>query len=403
MKTGDLRVAIVGGGLGGTTAAILLQHSGYAVQVYEQAPEINRIGAGIHLHANVMKVMQAAGVDKTMLQIGLCPQTWLNRTWDTGEVVFAPPVQDWERQYGAPHLIMHRGDMQAVLTAALQPGSMHFGKRLIDLDERGGDLLLHFEDGSTVEADVVVGADGVNSKIREIMLGPEDPIYTGFVAYRAIYPTSLLGNFRVSADTTKWWSDDRHWAQEDRHFIIYYLTAARDEIYFVTGSPDPNWQGGVSPVPAEISEIKACYEGFHPEVMRVIEACPKASKWPLLEREPLPLWSRNRIVLLGDACHPMKPHMGQGAGMAIEDAAVLTRCLRQKGDDIEGAFLLYKSNRIDRTSRVQRVSHDNAWMNEPMDPSWVFAYDAMTVPLKLSAESSAIRPDTVQNAARQIA
>jgi 6-hydroxynicotinate 3-monooxygenase len=382
MAMSGLRIAIVGGGLGGTTAAILLQQSGYDVQVYEQAPEINRIGAGIHLHANVMRIMKAIGVDKTMLGIGLCPQTWLNRTWDTGDVLFAPPVQEWERQYGAPHLIMHRGDMQSVLTAALKPDSMKFAHRLVDLDERRDDLVLRFEDGTTAEADVVIGADGVNSKIREILLGPEAPIYTGFIAYRAIYPAHLLGDFRVSADTTKWWSDDRHWAQEDRHFITYYLTRTRDEIYFVTGSPDPNWQGGVSPMPAEIDEIVACYEGFHSEVMNVIKACPRASKWPLLEREPLPLWSRNRIVLLGDACHPMKPHMGQGAGMAIEDAAVLVRCIRMMGDNYDLAFRLYKANRIVRTSRVQHESHANTWMNYPIDPSWVFAYDALTVPLQ---------------------
>jgi 6-hydroxynicotinate 3-monooxygenase len=381
MTASALRIAIVGGGLGGTTAAILLQQHGFNVTVYEQAPEIQRIGAGIHLHANVMKVMKAIGVADTMLGIGLCPQTWLNRTWDTGDVLFAPPVQQWEAEYGAPHLIMHRGDMQAVLTAALAPEAMKFGKRLVDLEEKRGDMVLRFEDGSHAEADLVIGADGVNSKIREILLGPEAPTYTGFVAYRAIYPASLLGDFRVSADTTKWWSDDRHWAQEDRHFIIYYLTAARDEIYFVTGSPDPNWKGGVSPMPAEIDEIVECYRGFHPEVMNVIKACPKASKWPLLEREPLPLWSRNRIVLLGDACHPMKPHMGQGAGMAIEDAAVLVRCLKAKVDDVDGAFETYRAARIARTSKVQHVSHLNAWMNEPMDPSWVFAYDAMTVPL----------------------
>jgi 6-hydroxynicotinate 3-monooxygenase len=381
MTARQLRIAVVGGGLGGTTAGILLQQRGYDVTIYEQALEISRIGAGIHLHANVMKIMREIGLENTMLQVGIRPQTWLNREWDTGRVLFAPPIQQWEQRYGGPHLIIHRGDMQLILTAALNPGSIHFGKRLVDLDERGDDLFLHFEDGSLAEADVVVGADGVNSKVREILLGPEPPIYTGFVAYRAIFPTALLGDFRISADSTKWWSDERHWAREDRHFIIYYLTSARDEIYFVTGSPDPNWQGGVSPVSAQMSEIRACYEGFHPEVMRVIDACPQASKWPLLEREPLPLWSRNRIVLLGDACHPMKPHMGQGAGMAIEDAAVLTRCLIQMRDNVEDAFFLYKETRLERTSRVQRASHENTWMHHPTDPSWVYGYDALTVPL----------------------
>ena len=375
------RIAIVGAGLGGTTAGILLEKAGYPVTVYEQAPQLQRIGAGIHLHANLMRVMKAIGVAERMYDIGISPQTWYSREWDTGRILWAPSMEEWEKTYGIPHLVMHRGDMQAVLTAALSPDAVRFNKRLAGLDEKAGVMRLSFADGSSAEADVVIGADGVNSKIREILLGPEDPTYTGFVAYRAIYPASLLGDYRVAADTTKWWSDERLPAQEDRHFIVYYLTKARDEIYFVTGSPDPNWQGGVSPVPAEIDEIVECYKGFHPEVMNVIKACPKASKWPLLEREPLPLWSRNRIVLLGDACHPMKPHMGQGAGMAIEDAAVLVRCIKDKGDDIEGAFKMYREGRIARTSKVQRVSHENTWMNYPMDPSWVFAYDAMTVPL----------------------
>ncbi len=169
--------------------------------------------------------------------------------------------------------------------------------------------------------------------------------------------------------------------REDRHFIVYYLTGARDEVYFVTGSPEPNWPGGVSSIPATIAEIKKCYEGFHPEVQRVIDASPWASKWPLLERDPLPLWSRDNIVVLGDACHPMKPHMGQGAGMAIEDAAILARCVAASGDDFPTAFKLYRANRIERTSIVQKASHENTWMKYATDPSWVFAYDAFTVPL----------------------
>ena len=380
----NLRIAVVGGGLGGTTAAILLQQSGYNATVYESAQKLERIGAGIHLHPNVTRVMRAIGVDKTMFGIGLSPVRWLSREWDTGRVLYEPSMTEWEQEYGIPHLIMHRGDMQAVLTAALKPGTLKFDKRLVDLAERGSVIELIFADGSREEADIVIGADGVNSKVREILLGPEEPTYSGFVAYRSIFPAALLGDYRIRADTTKWWSDERLEAQEDRHCIIYYLTAKRDEIYFVTGSPDPNSQGGSTPVPATIDEIRTCYVGFHPEVQRVINACPAASKWPLLEREPLPLWSQGNIVVLGDACHPMKPHMGQGAGMAIEDAAMLVRCLKAHEDDPARAFTLYRDNRIERTSKVQRLSHENTWMHYPGDVSWVFAYDALTVPLQPS-------------------
>jgi len=384
VKSGNSRprIAIVGGGLGGTTAGIMLQQRGYDVAVYEQAPVLQRIGAGIHLHSNTMRVMQAIGVDKRMFEIGISPRNWYSREWDTGRILFEPSMEEWTRRFGIPHLIMHRGDMQAVLTDALKPENMKFGKRLEGLDESAsGEITLAFADGSKAKADIVIGADGVNSKIREILLGPEDPTYTGFVAYRAIFPTRLLGDYRVAADTTKWWSDERHPANEDRHFIIYYLTKARDEIYFVTGSPDPNFPGGTQPVPCGTDEMKVCYEGFHDEVQRVIDACPKVSKWPLLERKPLPLWSKGGLVMLGDACHPMKPHMGQGAGMAIEDAAVLVRCLEAAGNDPARAFPLYRDTRIARTSKVQQVSHDNTWMHLPHDVGWVFGYNAMTVPL----------------------
>ncbi|WP_337186065.1 FAD-dependent monooxygenase, partial [Phenylobacterium sp.] len=233
-----------------------------------------------------------------------------------------------------------------------------------------------------VEADIVIGADGVNSKVREILLGVEPPIYTGFVAFRSIYPVSLLGDWRPASDAAKWWSDERHPANEDRHFIHYYLTRKRDEMYFVTGSPFPDWPGGVSSVPATKDEIKTCYEGFHPDVQRIIDAAPALSKWPLLERNPLPLWSRDNVVVLGDACHPMKPHMGQGAGMAIEDAAVLFRCIQQADGAFDRAFQMYRATRIERTSEVQRQSHENKWMRtKATDPTWVYSYDAMTTPL----------------------
>jgi 6-hydroxynicotinate 3-monooxygenase len=376
------RIAVVGGGLGGTLAAILLQRAGHQVAVYEQAPELARIGAGINLGANVMKIMRHVGLEATMNGIGLVPRTGASRLWDTGDVLFQRPYGEWRERYGAHHLIMHRGDLQRVLCGALHPGTMRFGKRLVGLENSGDDTRLIFADGSQAVAGIVIGADGVNSKVREILLGVEPPTYTGTVAYRAIFPTHLLSGPPLANDSTKWWSDERLPSQEDRHFIVYYLTAQRDEIYFVTGSPEPHWPGdSFAPVPVAIEEIRACYEGFHSEVIRVIEACPQASKWPLLERDPRPVWSRDGVVLLGDACHPMKPHMGQGAAMALEDAVILARCIEASGPDVPAAFSLYEATRIGRTSRVQRESHANTWLRDPTDPSWVFGHDALTTPL----------------------
>ena len=384
--TRQQRIAIIGGGMGGLTAGILLQRAGFQATIYEQAPQLARIGAGINIYANGMHVLRAAGVADELLAIGAIPKTWHSREWDTGRVLFAQPEEEWLQQYGEPHTILHRGDLQSALARQLKPGTLQFQKQLAGIDEVGDVLKLRFLDGTGAEADVVVGADGVNSKVRETLLGPEPAKYTGVVAYRSIFPLSRLTR-PLETDGCKFWSDERHWANEDRHFIIYYTTKDKKEVYFVTGSPDPNWEGE-SPVDVTIKEVKDHYAGFHNEVQRVIDASIHISKWPFLVREPLPLWSSGRIVLLGDACHPMKPHMGQGAGMAFEDAAVLVRCMEAMKDDYPAAFKLYEANRHARTAKVQQISNDNTWLKYEEDPTWCFAYNALTVPLHPASDSA---------------
>ena len=368
------RVAIIGGGLGGVMAAILLHDKGYRVQVYEQAHELTRIGAGIQLSPNVMRIMRHIGLEDKMFEIGLQPREKLSRDWKTGEITYAVPLQDMYRLYGARYLIMHRGDMLAIMVSALKPGILRLGKQLVSLDESASSVRLLFADGTTTEVDAVIGADGVDSRIREIILGSEAPTYTGYIAYRSIFPKRLIGGLEIP-DSSKWWGDDRH-------LVIYHLTNRRDEVYFVTGVPDPEWRADtLSPVSVDVNEVRAAFAGFHPEVRAVLAACPQATKAPLLERKPFPLWSRGDIVLLGDACHPMPPHMGQGAGMAIEDAVMLARCL-EAASDHRKAFDLYARMRIDRTARVQRESHDNEWIRYSMDHEWLFGHDVLTIPLQ---------------------
>lgn len=373
------RVAIIGGGLGGLTAGVLLQDYGFDVKIYEQAPQLARIGAGINIYPNGMQVLQATGISDQLTSIGLMLETWFSRVWDTGDLLYSQPEREWHEKYGAPHIILHRGDLQAILSKRLQPGSLEYAKQLAGIDEVGEAVKLRFADGSSAEADVVIGADGINSRVREILLGPQPPKYSGYVAYRSIFPTSRLAR-PLDSDGAKFWSDNRHWANEDRHMIIYYTTRARDEVYFVTGSPDPNWEG-TSPVNVTIKEVKDHYAGFHEEVQRVIDASVQISKWPLLIRDPLPLWSSGKVVLLGDACHPMKPHMGQGAGMAFEDAAVLARCMNAEAGNLSEAFALYERTRRERAAKVQRISNQNTFLKYEEDPSWCFGYNATTAPL----------------------
>ncbi|WP_414449939.1 FAD-dependent monooxygenase [Burkholderia sp. 22PA0099] len=376
------RIAIVGAGLGGTAAAALLQRSGYDVKLYEQAPSFSRLGAGIHLGPNVMKIMRKIGCENALEAMGSHPDFWYSRDGITAEVMSQIPLGDFAlKTYGASYLTVHRGDFHALMTQAVTPGTIVFGKKLMTIEDTGSDVRLTFDDGTVETADIAIGADGVNSRLREHLLGAEPPRYTGYVAHRAVFPASLLNNKPYDM-CVKWWSGDRH-------MMVYYVTEARDEYYYVTGVPQADWPAGVSMVDSSRDEMREAFAGFHSDIQHLIDVSPSITKWPLLERDPLPLWSRGRLVLLGDACHPMKPHMAQGAAMAIEDAAMLARCLDEVGvADYTNAFALYEANRAARASKVQLVSHNNTWLRTNEDPAWVFGYDVFDVPLEAPAKEA---------------
>jgi 6-hydroxynicotinate 3-monooxygenase len=370
------RIAIIGAGLGGTAGAALLAKAGFDVKLYEQAPAFARIGAGIHLGPNVMKIMRRIGIEDELNRMGSHPDFWYSRHWQTGDELAAIPLGDYAlSHYGASYLTVHRGDFHAMMTAALPAGLLAFNKKLTEVEDLGDVVKLHFTDGTVEDCDIVIGADGVNSKLRDALLGPELPKYSGYVGHRAVFPTPVDSGPLPYDMCVKWWSDDRH-------MMVYYVTEKRDEIYYVTGVPEAEWDMTKSWVPSSQEEMREAFDGWHPTVQSLINGTKEISKWPLLERDPLPLWSRGRIVLLGDACHPMKPHMAQGAAMAIEDAAMLVRCFQEVGAENHTlAFKLYEKNRTERASRVQKVSHDNTWLRTNENPDWCFGYDVFNVPL----------------------
>jgi salicylate hydroxylase/6-hydroxynicotinate 3-monooxygenase len=381
MTRTKLSIAIVGGGIGGLTAAAALRLVGFEVRVYEQAARLARVGAGIQMMPNSMKVLRRLGIDSHVRHQSFAPYSHLNRAWDTGEIMRELPMP--ESLFGAPYLCMHRGDLHEALVSLLPDDAIHLGKKLAGIDERAGTALLRFEDGSRAEADAVIGADGVHSVVRDAIIGPDMPIHKGRIAYRSVFPAARLGGFDVGASRTKWWGTDRH-------IVIYYTKPDRSEIYFVTSVPEPaEWVTRESwSARGDVEALRAAYDGFHRDVRAVLAACPDCHKWAILEREPLARWSDGRVVLLGDACHPMTPYMAQGGATAVEDAAVLARCLAEvDGDDVPGAFRRYEAHRKPRTSRIQAISSANSWMkggNE--DTSWLYGYDAWHVPLGAAAD-----------------
>ncbi|MBN9427433.1 MAG: FAD-dependent monooxygenase [Burkholderiales bacterium] len=373
---GTPRIAIIGAGLGGCTAAALLHQAGYEVRLYEQAPAFSRLGAGIHLGPNLMQVMRRVGIEEQLVKVGNEPDFWYSRDGRTGEITGKVPLSDSRVRYGAPYLTIHRGDFAQLLADAVPASILKYGKKVDSVEDTGDDVRLVFSDGTTETADIVVGADGVNSVVRERLLGPELPQHTGYAAHRAVFRTPMQSLDLPFDMCTKWWADDRH-------MMVYYVTRKKDEIYFVTGVPGgEDWNLDVRYTPSTKQELRETFAGWHPTVQALIEEAQEITFWPLLERDPLPLWSRGRMVLLGDACHPMKPHMGQGAAMAIEDAGMLVRCLRELGPHrYEQAFKLYETNRSGRAAKVQKVSHENTWLRRDEDPSWCFGYDVFSVPL----------------------
>jgi len=375
------RIAVIGAGLGGLTAAGFLQRAGFPVKVYEQAPAFSRIGAGIILSANVCKVLRRLDLEDGLIAAGIKSQSYVSRAWDTGEVM-AEFVFDAaaERRYGGPYVHIHRGDLHAVLERGVAAGTIAFNHQLTDLRDTGGATQLVFANGATAEADIVIGADGIRSRVRDILLGPQPPQFAGFVAYRAIFPAERLNGFWIP-DCTKWWGSDRH-------CLPYYLTGRRDEVYAIGVVPAANWEHGDTSIPTTREQYLQSFAGFHADLQRVLQAVEAVTLWPVFDRERDDRWSGGlngrggRLVLLGDACHPMRPFMAAGGAMAVEDAAILSRCLDKFGDPAE-ALACYAATRIPRVAKVQDISIANTWMRSPTDTEWFYCYDACTVPLSM--------------------
>jgi 6-hydroxynicotinate 3-monooxygenase len=371
-----LSVAVIGAGMGGLASAAALTRAGLNVQVYEQATQFTRLGAGIQIGCNAMKVMREWGLEPLLRREAFYPRSWNNKQYDTAEImfdmVFGPTA---EEKFGAPYLLGHRGDLHSALASAVPDGVIHLDHRLIGLEQRAdGSVELAFANGRTSRVDAVVASDGVHSFVKEALFGHDEPTFTGRIAYRTVFPASMLDGYPID-DCTKWWGPDRH-------IVIYYVKPDRSEVYFVTSQPEPDFKVESWSSTGDVRELRAAFAGFHPQVRHVLEACPSVNKWALFDRDPLPRWSKGNVTLLGDACHPMTPYMAQGAAMAIEDAAILSRCL--KGVDRDGvadAFRRFEATRKPRTSRVQLNSRTNTWLKKAIDPSWVYGYDAWREPL----------------------
>jgi salicylate hydroxylase/6-hydroxynicotinate 3-monooxygenase len=233
MSKSTFHVAIAGAGMGGLAAAAALRKQGLSVTVYEQARQFTRLGAGIQIGCNAMHVLRGLGLEAVLRAETFYPRSWNNRHWKTGEVLFDMVFgASAEAKYGAPYLLAHRGDLHEALASIVPPECLRLDHRLVGVDHMGSGVRLSFANGHTAEADLLIGADGVNSIVRSTLFDESEPRFAGRIAYRTTYPARLLDGFDMG-DCTKWWG-------EDRHIVMYPVKSDRSEVYFVISQPDPS-------------------------------------------------------------------------------------------------------------------------------------------------------------------
>lgn len=347
-----MRIAVIGGGIGGLSAALALLKAGFDVHVYEQAPRFGEIGAGIQISPNASRLLHRLGLRDAMERWGVRPVAVHQKRWDDGRTLQRAPLgPEVEARFGAPYYHFHRGDLAALLAEALPKERAHAGHRLVGIEEKGQRVVARFDDGGSAEAELLIGADGIHSRVRHLTFGPEKPRFTGCVAWRGLVPAERIAHLDIEVASHNWMGPGGH--------CVHYWVSAKRQMNVVCIVEHGNWTSESWTDRGNLDEVLARYEGWHPTVRSLIAAFPETFVWALHDRAPLPAWTRGRVALLGDACHPMLPMMAQGAAQAIEDGAALASLLSAMKDDLPAALARYELLRKPRATRLQEASAAN--------------------------------------------
>jgi salicylate hydroxylase len=353
MACHTLRIAIVGGGIGGLAAALSLIRAGHEVDVFEQARAIGEIGAGIQISPNASRILHHLGLADAMAVSGVKPLFRHQRRWQDGRTLSRGPLgAEAEARFGAPYYNFHRADLIGLLAHAVPAERLHVGHRFERLEQTPTQVRAYFANGASVTADLLIGADGIHSAVRTAILGPEAPTFTGCVAYRGLIDAERVRGLELPLEAQNWLGPGRH--------LVHYFVAARRVVNVVCIIEQDDWMHESWTDRGEVADALAAYDGWHPQCRALIAAMDETFKWALFDRAPLARWSVGRVTLLGDSCHAMLPMMAQGAAQALEDGATLAVCLEGAGREaVPEALRRYEALRLPRASRLQAMSRAN--------------------------------------------
>lgn len=396
-----MKIVIIGAGLGGLTAALSLLDRGFDVTVLEQAAQLKEIGAGVQLGPNATGVLYRLGLGPALERIACEPVGKRVRLWNTGQ---AWPLFDLgaisRERYGYPYLTLHRADLHAVLADGVRhrsPEAIRLGVKVDGhIQHDDGRVTVRGANGDRWDADLVIGADGVHSRTREALFGPDAPRFSGIMAWRGVIRASDLPAHMREPYGSNWVGPGAH--------VIQYPLRGGELVNFVGAVEGGGWEVESWSERGTHEECLRDFAGWHEDVQAMIRAIEVPYKWALKVREPMPQWSKGGVTLLGDACHPTLPFLAQGAGMALEDGYVLARALDRYRDDLPQALAQYEAARHERTARIVRSSAANAarfhnpalghaegaaayvsteWSEDRVKEryEWLFRYDVDAVPL----------------------
>lgn len=340
-----MKIVVVGGGIGGLTTAIALRHHGIDVHVLERADDLTEIGAGVQIAANGTIVMRELGLEPALASVATVPQRYDYRDLDTGELLYLAPLgEEVAQQYGAVMYNVHRADLIRILRDALPPECLQLSAQVVGIeqDETGASVTL--ASGEQIRGDAVIGADGIHSIVRDLVVGPEEKQFANILMWRALIPRDRLEGLDLPVAGNNWFGVQRsvitYWVREDLYSVLAAVPATEVQRESWTDTSDTE-------------ELLSSFEGAEPTVRALLEAIDSTFITGMYYRDPIERWTYGRVTLLGDAAHAMVPYLAQGACQAMEDAWTLAATVARHGDDVQKALVEYERRRQPRTTRIQ--------------------------------------------------